>query len=149
MARFRFRLQRVLDVAVQRERLARGDLAQALAGRAAAARRRAEREALLAAGRAELAARLRGGLPAWQWAVHARHLASLAEAVAAAAAEEAAWGERVEAARAALLERRREQRALAVLRARAWARHRQGEARAERRLLDELSVIRWSRSAGG
>lgn len=144
---FRFRLQRVLDVAVQAERLAEGELAAAVARREEARmrlsaledRRREQREAF---GR-----RLRAGLRAWEWAAHAAYLARLGEALEAAARELGEREAEVEACRAALVERMRERRALETLRDKAVSRHRQEEAVAARRALDEVNVARWRRVA--
>lgn len=144
---FRFRLQRVLDVAVQAERLAQGELAAA-AARAEAAR--AEVQALEGRRREEREAfgrRLRAGLRAWEWAGHAAYLARLGEAAEAAARELSAREAEVEARRAALVERMRERRVLETLRDRAAARHRQEEDAAARRALDEVNVARWRRVA--
>lgn len=149
MARFRFRLQRVLDVSRQQARLARGELALALAARDQARRGLEEARARLLSGRARLAERLRSGLRPWEWALHAAYLGAQEAAVTEAARALAACEERVAEARARLMERLRAQRSLEVLRGRALARHRQGEARRELRFLDELNVVRWSRSAGG
>lgn len=87
----------------------------------------------------EFTARLRRGIAPWEWAAYARFLESLQAEEARLAEELSARRARTDACRARLLEDRREQKALEVLRERALAAHRAEEEREERKLLDDLA----------
>lgn len=147
MAPFRFRLQRVLDVSVHRAEALRAELAAAMAMRDGAARRLEVAREGQRVGRAGLAERQRAGLPAWEWAVYQEFLVFLDQRAAVATQDLSACEDEVRKRRAVLLDALREQRSLEALRRRAWERHRQEEATAERRFMDEVTAARWQRQA--
>ncbi len=137
----------MLDVAVQAERAAESEMAAAVSRRDAALSRLAALEDRMREAREVLGRRLATGLRAWEWAGHAAYLDALQEVRAAAARDLEEREAEVEACRAALAERMRERKALELLRDKALARHRQEEALAAQRLLDEVGVTRWRRVA--
>lgn len=142
MNRFRFSLQRLLDVSGSLARQRQAELAAAMARREEAAAMVAEARRNLDEARARLAARRREGMEPWEWGAFAAYLRRLEEKLAALAAELAARDAEVERCRQALLEARRGAKALEVLRRRAWLRHRAALAAEEQRLLDEVTAMR-------
>ncbi len=142
MNRFRFSLQRLLDVSGSLARARRADLAAAMARREETAAMAAEARRNLEEARTHLAARRQEGIEPWEWAAFAAYLRRLEENAAALAAELAERDAEVERCRQALLEARRGAKALEALRRRAWQRHRAAVAAEERRLLDEAAAAR-------
>ena len=138
MSAFRWSLQRVLDVALQREELIDAELARLAAEVRACEtnlRRRHKALADLAAdvGRRALGQRLGDQqLMLAQWPVAQRELASLAEAIAAAQVKrQQVMQQRAEA--------RRWRRRLEHLRDKALAAHRKEELAAEQKQMDDLA----------
>ncbi len=149
MRPFRFRLQRVLDVSGRVVKARTADLAAAMAREREAARRLAGAQELRRRRLTDLAARQSQGMAPWEWAVYARYLAGLKAEEARLAGELSRRRTETEARREELLERRREQKALEVLRSRAWKVYQAETEREERKILDDLAAGRYARGDNG
>ncbi len=148
MRRFNFRLQRVLDLAVRKEKALEQELAAALA---------LEKDAELLldsaiqgfekAG-ALLIERRKEGLKPWDWAVHDRYLKVLAMRRDEAACILAEARQKAAEARSALVEQRKERKALETLRTRELASYTASMWAEEAQALDEAAAIGFVRQAG-
>lgn len=145
MKRFQFRLERVLRLKEQRERLAELRQQQArLAVEAARARVSLLQEELTRAARS-LQDKVGRAAASGEWVAGAEHTARLGKALGAAEADVRRADEDL---RAAAVERTRvatEVEALLHLRQEAWQVHHEEAQRDEQERLDELGMRRWQR----
>lgn len=148
-ARFRFRLQRLLDLREQEVRRRRAELAEAqAAAAAAAAAARATEEQRRAAAAAWLARAGLGARP-WEWELARGHLEGLRGRVAALRAEAEEWAAEEGRRRARVVAARAGQRSLERLRERQAEAHRLEVGRVEQAVLDEMGVTRAVRRGKG
>lgn len=149
MRPFRFRLQRVLDLSGRVVKARVIELAVAVAREREASQRLTEARELRRRRMDDLAARRERGMAPWEWAFFAGYLARLRVQEERLAEELARRRAETEVCRTELLERRREQKALGVLRNRAWEEYQAESEREERKLLDDLALARHARDPGG
>ncbi len=144
MKRFRFRLQRVLKLKQQRERLA--ELRQLQARRAleairAEAARLRERLGQTAGA---LGGKLGAPIPAAAWVAYYEHSAQLGQAIEAAEARAERAARTLQEAAAQHAEIAREVESLLSLRRSQWELYLQDAARVEQTRLDELGMRGWT-----
>jgi len=150
MARFRFRLQKLLDLRRAREKAAIQDLGAALSALEALERRLDELEA----GRRAAFEALAGGVAVdgddrIRTALLMRQIAGLEAGIAAGRAAVTRAEENVAAARVSLLRCKTDVKAFEQVREKAHAAWNDDERREEMRRLDEVSAGRFIRSRGG
>ncbi len=143
MRRFHFRLERVLTVKKQRERLAeiRQQQARARLEEAKAECRRIEAE--LARTAASAAAKLREAVSLGTWQAPYEHVARLSDLLTAAQARVSEAQKQLQEADRLRIQAALEVEALVGLRTREWQNYRQEAARQQQNNLDELGLQRW------
>lgn len=149
MKRFRFSLQRVLDLRSALVRQGRLELSAALArARSAHHALEAAREQHMVAAQRAVAEELRG-IPAAGMAAARLHLDRLAADIEARRRALSEATAEVDACKARLDRRRRDERALERLRERRRLAHAAAVAAEEQRALDEAATVRFGRRVGG
>lgn len=138
-------MERLLQLSLRLEKAKEAELAEAQVAMAEAAGRLRAVQDLEDVRRAELARKQGQGLAPREWAGYAAFLAYVGEREAVLATDLVTLQQEAEARRQALLEMRRERKALETLRSRAKERHREAEEREERMQLDEVAVGRFAR----
>ncbi|MDI3316498.1 MAG: flagellar export protein FliJ [Bacillota bacterium] len=144
MSRFRFRLERLLDLRRQERRAAEMALGLALAAEREAEDRCRFLESARAAARRRWL-RERGGAPSGLWRQRAAWLDELERLLAEAHIQQEQASARVEQARVQLASARTAERSLERLRRRRFLAWRIEADRQEQRELDELARLRWLR----
>jgi flagellar protein FliJ len=148
MRRFHFRLERVLRLKQQRQRLAELRLQEARLKLEAAQAQVATLHEELARVAREWQARIRGPLASGAWLAAAAQSARLSKALQEAAARVEKAAQEVREAAALRVQRTAEAEALLHLRDHAWQAHQEEAASNEQRRLDELSLRQWESDRG-
>jgi flagellar export protein FliJ len=143
MKRFHFRLERVLSLKEQRERLAEMRQQQARARLEEAQAECLRIEGEMARVAAVAAARLRESVSLGTWQAHFDRLAHLAEMLAAAQRTTGEAEAALQEANRQRLQASLEVEALRGLRSSQWQNHRKDAARQQQNNLDELGLQRW------
>lgn len=143
MKRFDFRLQRVLKLKQQRERLAELRQRQARQVLDAARAEVARLWEQLGHTAGALTGKLGGAVPASAWVAHYDHSVQLSKILETAEAREQRAEQGVQEAAALHTRIAQEVEALLCLRGQQWASHWQEVARADQVRLDELGLRRW------
>ena len=150
MKRFHFRLQRVLSLKEQRERLAEMRQQQARVRRDEAQAECVRIEQQLAMTTANAARRLREAAALGTWQAHYEQAAALGEMLAAAQQRVVEAEKLLQEANCLRIQAALEVETLRDLRAREWQDYRKQAARQRQNNLDELGLQRWlaARSKG-
>lgn len=148
MKRFRFRLQRLLEIRQQETKVALNNFAQARLATQAAAKRLEVAAAQRAASAERLAARRQGRMTVQQWRQSAEMHEALVAAEWLAAERLAAAQQEEERRRRELTEAERREKVLERLRDRRAAEWRQAMAAAEQAAIDEMAQTVY-REGGG
>jgi flagellar export protein FliJ len=151
MKRFRFRLERVLKLKLQKERQAELRQRQARVVLQAAQSEVAAIEDRLAQNAAALESQIGQSVEPDLWLARYQHLTAIGQALESAEAKAQPAARDLEQADAARARIATETEALAQLRERCWEEHRANARRAEQQYLDELGLHRWrtARVGGG
>lgn len=147
MKRFRFSLEKVLQVREIREETARIEWAQAVEEADAARQRLAAVESTLEAARRQLTALAEepGGIDPVQWRSQSLYAEALREMRNGAREDVRRAEEEADAARERLVEASRARKVMEALREQEWRRHQMELARMETALLDEVGITRYRR----
>ncbi|HWG43755.1 MAG TPA: hypothetical protein VN688_13285 [Gemmataceae bacterium] len=143
MKRFHFRLERVLSVKVQRERLAEMRQRQAQARREEARAECVRIEEQLNQTTASASAKLRAAAILGTWQAHYAQAVALGELLAAAQRRADEAEAQLQEANRLRIQASLEVEALRALRAREWQSYRKEAARQQQNNLDELGLRRW------
>jgi flagellar export protein FliJ len=141
--RFQFRLERVLSVKEQRERLAEMRQRQAQARREEALAECARIEEQLAQTTASASVKLRAAAILGTWQAHYEQAVALGELLAAAQRRADEAEEQLQEANRLRIQASLEVEALRTLRAREWQSYQKEAARQRQNNLDELGLRRW------